>query len=110
MVLGLIAVRSNSLLPGVIFHFCFNSLAVLHGQAGAAWKESRPEWLDNDVLSLLISCPDDTLRYNFLTLLTCAGAAFLMIRWLINQGESRQDTDSLPRVQPEAVALTGSAT
>jgi hypothetical protein len=33
-----------------------------------------------------------------------------MIRWLINQGESRNDTNALPRVQPEAVALAGSAT
>lgn len=90
LVLGLIAIRSNSLLPGVVFHFCFNSLAVLHGQAGASWSESAPEWLSNDLVSWFIICQDDTVRYNFLTLLTCAGAAFLMIRWLINQGESRQ--------------------
>lgn len=108
MVLGLIAVRSNSLLPGIAFHFCFNSLAVFHGQAGKSLSESRPEWLDNDLISWFISCSDDTLRYNFLTLMTCAGAAFLMLRWLINQGESRKDPNALPRVQPEAVALAGS--
>ncbi|MDA1158021.1 MAG: ABC transporter permease subunit [Planctomycetota bacterium] len=110
MVLGLIAVRSNSLLPGVAFHLCFNSLAVFHGQASASFSESKPDWLDNDIISWFVSCPDDTLRYNFLTLMTCAGAAFLMIRWLTNQGESRNDTNALPRVQPEAVALAGSAT
>ena len=110
MVLGLIAVRSNSLLPGVAFHLCFNSLAVFHGQVSASFSESKPDWLDKDLISWFVSCPNDTLRYNFLTLMTCAGAAFLMIRWLINQGESRKDPNSLPRIQPEAVALSGSTT
>ncbi|MFT4556928.1 MAG: sodium transport system permease protein [Planctomycetaceae bacterium] len=110
LVLGLIAVRSNSLLPGVAFHLCFNSLAVFHGMASANLSESRPDWLDNDLISWFVSCPNDTLRYNFLTLMTCAGAAFLMIRWLINQGESSKDTNSLPRVQPEAIALASTAT
>jgi sodium transport system permease protein len=110
LVLGLIAVRSNSLLPGVAFHLCFNSLAVFHGMASANVSESKPDWLDNDLISWFVSCPNDTLRYNFLTLMTCAGAAFLMIRWLINQGESRKDPNALPRVQPETIALTGAAT
>ena len=110
MVLGLIAVRSKSLFPGIAFHLCFNSLAVFHGLASADLSESRPDWLDNDLISWFVSCPNDTLRYNFLTLMTCAGAAFLMIRWLINQGESRKDTNALPRVQPEAIALAGTAT
>lgn len=105
MVLGLIAVRSNSLLPGVAFHLCFNSLAVFHGQASANFSESKPDWLDNGLISWFVSCPNDTIRYNFLTLMTCAGAAFLMIRWLINQGESRKDPNALPRVKPEEVAL-----
>lgn len=110
MVLGLIAVRSNSLWPGVAFHFCFNSLAVFHGQASASLSGSKPDWLDNDLISWFVSCPNDTLRYNFLTLTMCAGAAFLMIRWLINQGESRKDPNALPRVQPETIAFTGAAT
>jgi sodium transport system permease protein len=110
MVLGLIAVRSKSLLPGIIFHFCFNALAVFHGQAGSSWSKARPDWLDNDLISWFVVFQDDMVRYNFLTLMTCAGAAFLMIRWLINQGESRKDTNALPCVQPETVALAGTAT
>lgn len=110
LVLGLMAVRSRSLLPGVVFHLCFNTLAVLHGQAGAACTKSRPEWIDNDIITWFLSCSDDTIRYNFLTLMTCAGAAFLMIRWLINQGESGQDSNAVARVQAETVALAGSAT
>jgi sodium transport system permease protein len=110
MVLGLIAVRSNSLLPGVAFHLCFNSLAVFHGQVSASFSESKPDWLDKDLISWFVSCPNDTLRYNFLTLMTCAGATYLMIRWLINEGESREDPNAIPRIQPEAVTLTGSAT
>lgn len=108
LVLGLIAVRSRSLFPGVVFHLCFNTLAVLHGQAGAACAKSRPDWVDHDMITWFISCSNDTIRYNFLTLMTCAGAAFLMIRWLINQGSSDSDPDSVPQVQPESLTLAGS--
>ena len=38
LVLGLIAVRSGSLLPPIVFHFTWNSLAILHGR----W--SQLEW------------------------------------------------------------------
>ncbi|MDA1162468.1 MAG: ABC transporter permease subunit [Planctomycetota bacterium] len=105
LVLGLIAIRSKSLLPGVVFHFCFNALAVFHGQTGAAWTENRPEWLDNELISWFVICQDDTIRYNFLTLMTSAGAAFLMIRWLINQSESRHGEDIVQRITPPAVTL-----
>lgn len=34
LVLGLLAVKSGSLLPSIVFHFLWNSLAVLHGRWG----------------------------------------------------------------------------
>jgi len=34
ILLGVIAVRSNSLWPGFLFHFSFNGLSVLHGRLG----------------------------------------------------------------------------
>lgn len=110
LVLGLMAVRSRSLLPGVVFHLCFNTLAVLHGQAGAACAKSRPDWLDHDIITWFVSCSDDTIRYNFLTLMTCAAAAFLMIRWLINLRESGQDSSATTYIPPETVALASSTT
>lgn len=110
LVLGLMAVRSRSLLPGVVFHLCFNTLAVLHGQAGAACAKSRPDWIDNDIITWFVSCSDDTIRYNFLTLMTCAAAAFLMIRWLINHRGSGQDSNATAYVPPETVALASSTT
>ncbi|MDA0284079.1 MAG: hypothetical protein O3B86_12080, partial [Planctomycetota bacterium] len=62
-------------------------------------------WLDNELISWFVICQDDTIRYNFLTLMTSAGAAFLMIRWLINQSESRHGEDIVQRITPPAVTL-----
>jgi sodium transport system permease protein len=50
VVLGLLAMRSGSLVPCVVFHFIWNSLAVLHGRWGElsgveAFDESPWHWL-----------------------------------------------------------------
>lgn len=90
LVLGLLAIRSGSLIPGVIFHFCFNSLAVFYSKATFAWQTSRPEWLDSGPTSWFILFQDDKLRYNFLTLLICAAAAFILIRELARPQKKQQ--------------------
>ena len=91
-VIGLLAVRSNSLWPGVLFHFCFNSLAVLHGRALKVLGSSE----QTGVLRFFISTSSENgLRYQFSTLVLCALLAFVLLRWLIRCDE----TDSKP--QPE---------
>lgn len=93
MVIGLLAVRSNSLWPGVLFHFCFNSLAVLHGRASKMLAASEP----SGVLRFFISTTNDGgLRYQFSTVVLCALLAFVLLRWLI-----RCDDDSDRREQPD---------
>ncbi len=84
LVLGLLAVRSGSLLPGVVFHLIFNSLAVLHGQAGATWSKESPDWLESNLAGWFIAVREDMVRYNFLTLAVCAVVAFLLLRRLIS--------------------------
>lgn len=46
IVLGLLAVRSRSILPGLIFHFLNNAIAVSQGHlAKAAWSQSIIPWI-----------------------------------------------------------------
>lgn len=58
LVLGLLAVRSRSLLPGIVFHFLNNALAVVLGAMAA--QPSRLEslgWLYRDPTTLLYHWP-----------------------------------------------------
>lgn len=83
LVLGLLAVRSGSLLPGVVFHLLFNSLAVLHGQAGATWSKTAPQWLSTDAAGWFVTVQDGMVRYQFPSLAVCSVVAFVLIRRLI---------------------------
>ncbi|MHC4875035.1 MAG: ABC transporter permease subunit/CPBP intramembrane protease [Planctomycetota bacterium] len=98
LVLGLLAVRSGSLLPGIVFHLIFNSLAVLHGQAGGTWSEQAPEWLDSHMTGWFVSLHDGMVRYGLPTLVICAVIAFILIRYLIRLP---RPADSVPTSSPQ---------
>jgi sodium transport system permease protein len=76
VVLGLIAVRGNSLLPCIGFHFVNNTLAVLHGRFGA-------EWAGQPHLRPFISGDGKEFHYQWPTLLVCALVAVPLISWLV---------------------------
>ena len=77
LVLGLIALRSGSLLPGIVFHFVYNSLGVLHGRVGTAWVDATPaNWF--------LSVDGGLLRYRWPTLVVCALVAIVLLRWVAN--------------------------
>ncbi len=101
MLVGLIALRSNSLLPGVIFHFCFNGLAVVHSQAA--------EYLGNgDSMGqgLIYSVQEETLRYGFGTLAVCASLSFALITWLIRDNQpTREASPTSFRPKMEALSI-----
>lgn len=96
LVLGLIAVRSNSLLPGVLFHLCFNSMAVLHAQLsghllGQPESELGPaRWF--------VSVTPEGIRYMPITLGVCAVSAFALIRWLIRQPHVKLPTSAAAEI------------
>lgn len=71
IVLGLIAIRSNSLWPCVLFHFCFNSLSVLHGRLGT---ELGPDVGAN---AFFMTTSQSQLLYGWATLVL-AGAIFVL--------------------------------
>jgi sodium transport system permease protein len=76
ILLGLFAVRSGSLLCGVIFHFVYNSLEVLRMRASSI----HPDVPVTGWFSTLVTKGGDTsLQYNSLTLIVAAVAAAFMI-------------------------------
>jgi sodium transport system permease protein len=107
LVLGLLAVRSGSLVPGIVFHLIFNSLSVLHGQAGATWSEQTPDWLQSPVVNWFVTLQEGMVRYNFATLAVAAIVAFILIRHLIRlprAAKTLAGSSSQPTLTPNATA------
>ena len=75
LVLGTLAVRSNSLIPCVLFHFLNNSLGVLHGRFGAAWYERVQ-------LKAFFDLQEGVLRYRAPALVVCMAIAAPLLWWL----------------------------
>ena len=94
LVLGLIAVRGRSLLPCIVFHFIYNSLAVLHGRFG------RDVPTDN-IFGNLFRIEDGALRYQPLLLLMSAIVVLALMRGLIafRHADDAEDS-STPSVNP----------
>ncbi len=88
LVLGYIAVRTDSLLPGVAFHFCYNSMEVLRHRYGSkipvdgGWK-------------LLFSRDGTSLQYEPLFLVLCGIAATgLLISLKVGPSRGEHPPDS----------------
>lgn len=89
LVLGLIAVRSGSLLPGVVFHFFNNALAVVRERVGTAIADGHTEELQKSAWHWFISVETSGLRYSWLTLLICGVSSVAMLLWIARHGQSR---------------------
>lgn len=88
IVLGLLAVRTNSLLPGIVFHILYNGLEVLRFRnfttlpRGGGW-----DWLWH--------IDGGEMSYQPLLLLVCAVGAALALGWLLS-GDRRRDEAAEP--------------
>lgn len=82
LVLGLVAVHSRSLLPGVIFHFIYNSLSVLRGRISE-------EWVPTKGLEHFVSMGPDGLRYAWPLLLVCGVITIVLLRWVLLQSKTQ---------------------
>ena len=89
LALGMIAVYSRSLLPGVIFHFIYNSLSVL--------RERIPEdWVPEYGLQHFITMGPEGMRYSWPLLLICAIVGVSLLRWTVQQSKAQTAQDSKP--------------
>jgi sodium transport system permease protein len=87
IILGMMCIRSRSLLPGIAFHFVNNLLAILHGRVGAAIP-------DTGIWSWLFRHGDGMLRYQPALLCLAALAAIALLHRLTRH----------PRIQTEETA------
>ena len=88
VVLGIMCVRSRSLLPGVAFHFVYNALAVLHGRVG----DTVP---DTDIWAWLFRHQSDgALRYQPALLCLAALAAIGLLHRLTRHPSINDNCDA----------------
>lgn len=85
LVLGLVAVHSRSLLPGVVFHFIYNGLSVFRGRIPA-------DWVPTDGLQHFVRMGPDGLRYSWPLLLICGVIAIVLLRWVQQQSQPKTDS------------------
>jgi sodium transport system permease protein len=90
IVLGILAVRSGSLIPGVVFHLLFNGTQVILARVDAAQLEQGPgKWL--------FTAEQTGLRFDWPLVLICVGLSALLLRWIL-----RQQPASRPPVEAAA--------
>ena len=103
IVLGLIAIRSNSLLPGVVFHFVFNSLAVLRGRTSAQLASGDVEAFRRSFWHWFVTLEKDGVRYTWPTLLIAGAAASLSLWWVWQSGRSKTPSGTLKNLLAEGL-------
>ncbi|MCA9114959.1 MAG: CPBP family intramembrane metalloprotease, partial [Planctomycetaceae bacterium] len=86
LVLGLLAIRSGSLLPCIVFHLIFNGLEVLKGRFAVELTEK----LD---LTWILTATPEGLHYTWQALVLAAVASIALLVWLVNHGKSLQEPD-----------------
>mgnify|MGYP003390180117 CR=1 FL=1 len=94
IVLGLIAIRSNSLLPGVVFHFLFNSLAVLRERTSVRLAAGNPEEFQQSLWGHFATLSEGGLRYTWLTLAICGAAAATCLWWVWQSGRAKSNGET----------------
>ena len=109
LVLGLIAIRSGSLLPCILFHFIYNSLGVLHGRCSTMWNEKLPDAIENGPLSLFVQLDATALHYRWPTLVIAALIATAGLRWLVKQKDPRAPSAAEELPGPFAVPIIDEA-
>jgi sodium transport system permease protein len=100
LLLGLLAIRSGSLLPGVLFHIIYNAVETLRVRAGDSLVRTP-------VVKWFVTSEASEIGYNALALVTAAFVATVFIGWLILDGrkghpsveadENRTPDDRPPR-------------
>lgn len=79
LVLGLLALRSGSLFPCIVFHAVFNALAILHGRLPEIWPEQAAP------LDWLIRLEGGQIRYGLPIVMVALVVAGRLLVWLYQQ-------------------------
>jgi sodium transport system permease protein len=90
LVLGLLAIRSGSLLPGILFHIVYNSIELV--RVRAADSLVRMPVLKWFITGASNSSEPVAIEYNTLALVVAATVATLLIGWLVLEGSKGKTT------------------
>jgi sodium transport system permease protein len=89
LVLGLLAVRSGSLLPGILFHFAFNSLEVLRTRLTSVPLPSAvADWF----FTLTVTKEEHVLEYRWPALVVGGIISAVLIARLVRQNSNANET------------------
>ena len=78
VVLGLLAVQTGSLLPGILFHLVHNALPLLVNRGAPVWADRWPSlrtWIAVD--------PQRGVSYSWPVIITCSLAAVVILAWFL---------------------------
>ncbi len=89
LVLGLIAIRSNSLVPGIVFHFLFNSLTVLRERVAPRWTADA-NGFQQSIWSWFFTAGEAGVGFTRLTLALSAVVAVVCLTWLMKDKRIRE--------------------
>ncbi|HEV3299403.1 MAG TPA: ABC transporter permease subunit/CPBP intramembrane protease [Planctomycetaceae bacterium] len=89
LILGLLAIRSGSLLPGVLFHIIYNSIETVRVRAGDSVVQMP-------VLKWFLASEPSAVGYNTLALVVAGVVATLLIAWLIFHGQKAKTVPETP--------------
>ena len=106
IVLGLIALRSNSLLPGVIFHVLFNSISVVRERVGVQVADGHAEQFRQSFWHWLVLLEDGGLRYTWLTLVISGVAASACLWWVWQSGRAKPTPETVNNLFASGLAPT----
>jgi sodium transport system permease protein len=94
IVIGYVALQTNSLLPGAVFHFTYNSLTLLSGRVAQQGLEQYP-WLD---WILYPTTDSQVAPYAYrLPILIVSGIVSLGLIWTLKQFSRQSPRASQPR-------------
>jgi sodium transport system permease protein len=100
LVMGLLTIRSNSLLPCIAFHFVNNTLGVLHARLGSA---AGGYWPGNP----FVYWEGGALRYQLPTLVVCGAIAVFLLARLAGWQWRRSSERGTEPPQDRGVAFAG---
>jgi len=95
IVLGLIAVRSRSLIPGVVFHFLFNSMSIVRERVSTHLAAGHAEEFQRSVWSSFATLEAGGLRYTWLTLALCSTGSSAMLWWIWQTGRTKGNAEAV---------------
>jgi sodium transport system permease protein len=108
LILGLLAIRSRSLLPGVTFHIIYNSVEMVRMRAGDSLGRTP-------VLKWFVASETSGIGFSALALYVAGIVAALLVGWLVfgggnektvvKAGDDRREEDSLSRSRKPKPAI-----